>query len=56
MISEPEFRFGIVGAPNSNPKKPGGSVGAVIHLRSMGLDAFELGWVRSVRGDDKFSF
>jgi deoxyribonuclease-4 len=43
------FRFGTVGAPTSTPKKPGGSVGAVIHLRSLGLDAFELGWVRSVR-------
>lgn len=44
-----QFRFGTVGAPKSRPKKPGGSTGAVLHLRSMGLDAFELGWVRSVR-------
>lgn len=43
------FRFGTVGAPKSTPKKPGGSAGAIIHLRSMALDAFELGWVRSVR-------
>jgi deoxyribonuclease IV len=43
------FRFGTVGSPNSTPKKPGGSVGAAIHLRALGLDALELGWVRSVR-------
>lgn len=47
------FRFGTVGAPKSRPKKPGGSVGAVIHLRSLALDAFELGWVRSVRVSEK---
>jgi len=47
------FRFGTVGAPKSTPKKPGGSVGAIIHLRSIGLDAFELGWVRSVRVSEK---
>lgn len=45
----PQFRFGTVGAPKSQPKKPGGSAGAVLHLRSLGLDAFELGWVRAVR-------
>jgi len=43
------FRFGTVGSPISRPKKPGGSVGAVIHTRSLGLGALELGWVRSVR-------
>jgi deoxyribonuclease-4 len=43
------FRFGTVGSPISRPKKPGGSVGAVIHTRTLGLDALELGWVRSVR-------
>jgi deoxyribonuclease-4 len=43
------FRFGTVGKPISTPKKPGGSVGAVLHTRELGLDAFELGWVRSVR-------
>jgi deoxyribonuclease-4 len=43
------FRFGTVGSPTSTPKKPGGSVGAVIHMREMGLGALELGWVRSVR-------
>ncbi len=43
------FRFGTVGSPISTPKKPGGSVGAVQHIRSLGLDALELGWVQSVR-------
>src|SRR5210317_99743 len=43
------FRFGTVGKPISTPKKPGGSVGAVMHIRTLGLAAFELGWVRSVR-------
>ena len=41
--------FGTVGAPISTPKKPGGSVGAIIHLHSLDLSAFELGWVQSVR-------
>lgn len=43
------FRFGTVGAPRSTPSKPGGSVGAVRRLAELGLDAFELGWVQSVR-------
>jgi deoxyribonuclease-4 len=43
------FRFGTVGSPKSTPKKPGGSVGAVMHLAELGLLGFELGWVRSVR-------
>lgn len=43
------FRFGTVGSPISAPKKPGGSVGAVLRLRELGLGAFELGWVQSVR-------
>ncbi len=47
------FRFGTVGAPISRPKKPGGSVGAVMHIRTLGLGAFELGWVRSVRVSEK---
>jgi len=47
------FRFGTVGAPKSRPKKPGGSVGAVMHIRTLGLGAFELGWVRSVRVSEK---
>ncbi|MGH2581503.1 MAG: TIM barrel protein [Anaerolineales bacterium] len=43
------FTFGTVGAPISNPKKPGGSAGAVYHIKQLGLGALELGWVRSVR-------
>jgi deoxyribonuclease-4 len=43
------FRFGTVGSPKSTPKKPGGSIGAIMHLRNLGLDALELGWVQSVR-------
>src|SRR5688572_11661937 len=43
------FRFGTVGSPIMTPKKPGGSVGAMLFSRSLGLDAFELGWVQSVR-------
>ena len=48
-MTSPAFRFGTVGAPLSNPKKPGGSVGAVIRLAELGLGALELGWVQSVR-------
>jgi deoxyribonuclease IV len=43
------FRFGTVGAPKSTPKKPGGSVGAVLRSNELGLKALELGWVQSVR-------
>jgi deoxyribonuclease-4 len=43
------FRFGTVGSPLSTPKKPGGSVGAILRMREMELDALELGWVRAVR-------
>jgi deoxyribonuclease IV len=43
------FRFGTVGSPISTPKKPGGSVGAVMRLAELGLGALELGWVQSVR-------
>lgn len=43
------FRFGTVGAPLSTPKKPGGSVGAIQQIRALDLNAFELGWVQSVR-------
>lgn len=48
-----DFRFGTVGSPRFTPKKPGGSVGAVIHTASLGLQALELGWVRSVRVSEK---
>lgn len=46
------FRFGTVGSPESTPKKPGGSIGAVQRLRELGLGALELGWVQSVRVSD----
>ncbi len=43
------FRFGTVGSPIATPKKPGGSIGAVLYSAVIGLNALELGWVRSVR-------
>lgn len=43
------FRFGTVGSPIGAPKKTGGSVGAVLYSRTLGLDALELGWVQAVR-------
>jgi deoxyribonuclease-4 len=43
------FQFGTVGSPLGTPKRPGGSVGAIEFTKSLGLDAFELGWVQSVR-------
>ena len=43
------FKFGTVGSPIGTPKKPGGSVGAIEFSKSIGLDAFELGWVQAVR-------
>jgi deoxyribonuclease-4 len=43
------FRFGTVGTPISTPKKPGGAVGGIQRLHELSLDAFEIGWVRSVR-------
>jgi deoxyribonuclease-4 len=47
------FRFGTLGARLSRPKKPGGSIGAILHLLALELDAFELGRVRSVRIGEK---
>ena len=43
------FHFGTVGSPIGTPKKTGGSVGAIGFSKSIGLTAFELGWVQSVR-------
>ena len=48
-MSPLSFRFGTVGSPTSTPKKPGGSVGAVMRLAELGLHSLELGWVRAVR-------
>lgn len=52
-MTELSFQFGTVGSPISTPKKPGGSVGAVLRLAELGLYAFEIGWVRSVRVSEK---
>jgi deoxyribonuclease IV len=43
------FAFGTVGSPLSAPKKPSGSVGALLRLAELGLYCLELGWVRAVR-------
>jgi deoxyribonuclease-4 len=48
-LSKQSFRFGTVGSPLSTPRKPGGAQGAVLRLAELGLDAFEIGWVQSVR-------
>lgn len=47
------FQFGTVGSPKGTPKKPGGSVGAIEFSKEIGLEALELGWVRSVRVSEK---
>lgn len=47
------FRFGTVGSPLSTAKKPGGSIGAILRLRELELNALELGWVNSVRVTEK---
>jgi len=52
-LSKPRFIFGSVGTPRSTPKKPGGTVGTLIHLAQQELLAFEIGWVRSVRVSEK---
>lgn len=44
-----DFKFGTVGSPKTTPKKPGGSVGAILRLKELELSALELGWVQSVR-------
>jgi deoxyribonuclease IV len=49
MAERDAFRFGTVGSPISTPKKPGGSVGALMQIKASGLSALELGWVQSVR-------
>ena len=48
-MNKQSFRFGTVGTPIKKPKSPGGSVGGVYYLQEIGLQALELGWVRSVR-------
>jgi deoxyribonuclease IV len=49
MSAQDQFVFGTVGSPKSAPKKPGGSVGAIMRLKELELGALELGWVQSVR-------
>ncbi len=49
MSTFDDFRFGTVGSPKTTPKKPGGSVGAIIRLKELEMGALELGWVQSVR-------
>lgn len=51
-VSQVSFLFGTVGTPHSKPKSPGGTVGGVMHIRELGLNAMEIGWVRSVRVSD----
>ena len=45
--------FGTVGSPHSAPKKPGGSISAILQISELGLDALEIGWVHSVRVSEK---
>ena len=52
-MSKPRFIFGSVGTPRSTPKKPGGTIGTLMHLAQLELLAFEIGWVRSVRVSEK---
>lgn len=46
-----KLRFGTVGAPSNTPKQ--GTTAAVEQIRALGLDAFEIAWVRSVRVKDE---
>jgi deoxyribonuclease IV len=52
-MADLSFRFGTVGSPLSTPKRPGGSIGSIIRLRELEMDALELGWVNSVRVSEK---
>ena len=47
------FRIGTVGTPRSTPRRPGGTVGGILRIAELDLDAMELGWVRSVRVSEK---
>lgn len=49
----PNFLFGTVGSPMSTPKKPGGSVGAILRSAELDLHTLELGWVRSINVTEK---
>lgn len=52
-MADTAFRFGTVGTPASRPDNLSGSEGTIVHLAGQGLDAFEIGWVRSVRVSEK---
>ncbi len=45
------LRFGTVGAPQGTPQT--GTTAAIEHIRHLGLDAFEIAWVRSVSARDE---
>lgn len=45
------LRFGTVGAPSKTPKP--GTAAAIAYSREIGLDAFEIAWVQSVRVKDE---
>ena len=45
------LRFGTVGAPAATPK--GGTPAAIAYIKELGLDAFEIAWVQSVRVKDE---
>ncbi len=44
------LRFGTVGSPQNTPRS--GTPAAIQHIRQLGLDAFEIAWVQSVRVSD----
>lgn len=45
------IRFGTVGAPSSTPTS--GTVAAIAHIRTLGLQHLEIAWVQSVNVTDK---
>jgi deoxyribonuclease-4 len=46
-----KIRFGTVGSPAGTPR--GGTPAAIAYIRELGLDAFEIAWVQSVRVKDE---
>lgn len=45
------IRFGTVGSPKGTPKS--GTPAAIAYIQQLGLDAFEIAWVQSVRVSDE---
>ena len=45
------LRFGTVGSPAGTPKS--GTPAAIAYIRELGMDAFEIAWVQSVRVKDE---